>query len=124
MKGRPNTLSAATVLNNCLPEPNTGCWLWLGPFMYQGYGVTKIGGRQWRAHRLSYTTMVGPIPDGMHVCHACDVRECVNPEHLWLGTNADNTTDRHLKGRSRGGHRGRTGTKWSAVERESRMSRG
>jgi hypothetical protein len=52
-----------------------------------------------RAHRYSYQAFKGQIPDGMQVCHTCDVRNCVNPEHLWIGTNQDNFDDMVKKGR-------------------------
>lgn len=78
------------------PEPNTGCWLWGGNLHRQGYG--RIFG--YYAHRLSYHIHNGEIPHGMHVLHRCDNPCCVNPDHLWLGTHADNMRDKFLKGRA------------------------
>lgn len=72
------------------------CWIWNGAIGTGGYGRF---GKYFKAHRFSYQLYKGTIPKGLHVLHRCDVRLCVNPEHLWLGTNQDNIDDRNRKGR-------------------------
>ena len=79
-----------------------GCWLWAGAtFGEGGYGAFGVGGKTIAAHVYSYIIRNGAVPSGMCVCHTCDVRNCVNPDHLFLGTTQDNTQDMINKGRFR-----------------------
>lgn len=77
-----------------------GCWLWTGGLISSGYGSFHSARSPQVAHRFSYRTWRGPIPGGLLVLHKCDVRSCVNPEHLFLGTYTDNMVDMVRKGRS------------------------
>ena len=83
------------------PEPNTGCWLWIGAPDSFGYGQIEINGASYRTHRLSWMIHRGEITKGLVVCHRCDTPACVNPDHLFLGTHGDNVRDMHKKGRNR-----------------------
>jgi hypothetical protein len=78
----------------------TRCIEWSGRRDKNGYGITS---KDKRAHREAWIEANGPIPAGMHVLHHCDNPPCINPEHLFLGTQADNNADMHAKGRYRNG---------------------
>jgi len=75
------------------------CWLWQASVLSNGYGRFKFREKTVLAHRFSWCLKFGSIPDGKFVLHKCDIRRCVNPAHLFIGTNQDNMTDRDNKGR-------------------------
>ena len=74
------------------PEPNAGCWIWIGGATSAGYGMATVARNQiGYAHRFAYESLVGPIGDGLHVDHLCRVRCCVNPVHMELVSQRENT---------------------------------
>lgn len=80
------------------PHMESPCWVWAAA-QQKGYGVVKHASRVQGAHRVAWMLMCGPIPSQLFVCHRCDTPTCVRPDHLFLGTNADNVADRNAKGR-------------------------
>lgn len=75
------------------------CWLWTASRNRKGYGQFRLRGKMRKAHRVAFILTGKKIPSGLCVCHSCDVRICVNPDHLWIGTHADNAIDKSQKGR-------------------------
>lgn len=100
---RTRWVDPATRLWTQVTKQSDGCWLWTGRQDGVGYGLLHVDGRRTGAHRLAYRLTRGPIPDGLFVCHHCDVRLCVNPDHLFIGTAGDNMRDCLRKGRHRRG---------------------
>lgn len=99
-------------MNGPIPPhaPHLGrCWIWAAGKFWCGYGCFTYFRKTWYCHRLSYHIFVGEIPTKIQVLHKCDNRLCVNPEHLFLGTNKDNVDDKIKKGRNT--HQ--SGKKWA-----------
>ena len=97
MKTRYRTLQEGFAAR-VVPQ-DSGCHFWTGCVNTNGYGQMCGEGQTWSTHRYAWTQANGPIPPGMWVLHRCDVRRCVNPEHLFLGTAQDNSRDMVAKGR-------------------------
>jgi len=85
--------------NKYIVDKKTGCWNWIASKTIEGYGLFRFMNRMVRSHRFSWELYNGKIPLGKLVCHSCDNTSCVNPEHLWLGTDKDNAKDKVKKNR-------------------------
>jgi hypothetical protein len=97
-----STIDEATIkrfLSKVIIAQDDQCWLWVGSKNTDGYGGFTLNKKNTGSHRASYIIYVGDIPKGMSVLHKCDVRNCVNPKHLFLGTQLDNVRDMFTKGR-------------------------
>jgi len=93
----------------------TGCWEWTGYVIPSGYAYVSINMKKTYLHRYSYIVHKGNIPNGLFVLHHCDNKRCCNPEHLFLGTQADNMDDMISKGR------GATGDKNSSRKHPEKL---
>ena len=98
-KGYNHNIKRGTPLHERYTVTENECWEWRGSVNKGGYGTTWKNGRCMLAHRYFYEAIVGCIPDGLFVLHRCDNRKCVNPDHLFLGTQQDNVSDMIAKGR-------------------------
>lgn len=97
---RPRIPIAQKIENSIVKVPESGCWIWLGSITPQGYGALTFGAKtHLNAHRTSYELKYGPIPKDVMALHHCDVRCCVNPDHIFLGNQQDNMTDKVCKNR-------------------------
>lgn len=127
MRGGPTPRSLSERLDaRVSPEPNTGCHLWTGYVSRGGYGRIGAGGGNagmLATHRVAWELYCGPIPDGLQVLHRCDTPSCCNPDHLFVGSIADNMADRTAKGRGVRGERAGLAKLTEALVMEARRLR-
>lgn len=97
-KEKVNDLTQERILSKIIVDDN-GCWIWQDALNNKGYGSLAIAGRRMYAHRASYKAYFGEFDYSLFVCHRCDVTNCVNPKHLFLGTQKDNMQDMASKNR-------------------------
>ena len=101
-------------------EKTDTCWIWIG-CKSAGYGAFRVNRKNIRAHRFSYELYKGKIPSKLLVCHSCDNPICVNPSHLWLGTNLDNQKDCIKKGRRNSENNRSAKLSWNDVHKIRRL---
>lgn len=94
-------IDISVIESQSIPEPNSGCWIWVGTVGHAGYGVVgrAASGGPVYAHRVACEAAHGRIPHGMYACHHCDNAGCVNPDHLYIGSPRENISDAYRRGR-------------------------
>ena len=93
----PDVLLQQRLARHSVIDPETGCLLWMASRTTNGYGLVRWHRRLWLTHRAAWMARHGPIPPGLSVLHRCDIRPCLNPDHLFLGTQKDNIADMYAK---------------------------
>jgi len=89
------------IWDRIIPEPNSGCWLWMLADNGNGYGQMTYRQAHYLAHKFAYEAFREKVPTGLEICHKCDVRSCLNPDHMYVGTGKDNMRDAARRGRCR-----------------------